>query len=218
MREKSKPTFHDVEQVLRNVILPFYVIERAIPLPNAGRRWETDAEHSWSLALLASMLAPHIDPKLDVGKVCQFAVVHDLTELYAGDTNVFGPETEHRTKEERERAALERINKEFAHFPWLINLLNDYEKQDTPEALYVRSIDKYLALVFDFVDECRYYRDNKLTKELFLKHMERPRAKAQGHAGAFAYHEEVYNLILSHPEFFYQDGKDKARNKSEQGA
>lgn len=150
-----------------------------------------------------------------MGRVCQFAVVHDLTELYAGDTNVFGPEHEHQTKAARERAALEKITHEFAHFPWLIEMLEAYEKQDTPEALFVRSIDKYLALVFDYVDECRYYRENKLTKTLFLKHMERPRAKAQGHAGAFEYHEEALRRILSHPEFFYrEDGVFKKSSKT----
>lgn len=203
MAKNPKPTFQDVERVLREVILPFYQIERAIPLRFPGRTWENDAEHSWSLSLVACMLAPHIDVTLDVGKIAQFATVHDLTELYAGDTNVFGDEKDHTTKEERERLALQKITKEFAHFPWLVQTLHEYEEQTSAEALYVRSIDKYLALIFDFVDEGRYYQDHKLTKEAFLKHMERPRAKAKGHAGAFVFHEEAYKIVLAHPEFFY---------------
>jgi putative hydrolase of HD superfamily len=208
----NKPSFADVERVLRDIILPFYAIERAIPLRFGNRQWENDAEHSWSLAMVACMLAPHIDPRLDIGKVAQFAVVHDITEVYAGDTNVFGPEKDHQTKEEREHNALLRIQKEFAHLPWLPKILTKYEKQDTPEALYVRSIDKYIALVFDYIDEGQYYRDNKLTKARFLQHMARPRAKAKGHPGAFEYHEEALQQILSHSEFFYPD-KPKATKK-----
>ncbi len=208
MRDTKKPDFRDIERVLREIILPFYGIERAVPLPFVEpRKWENDAEHSWSVALVACMLAPHIDPSLDVGRVSQFAIVHDLAELYAGDTNVFGPEDEHRTKEEREQAALEKIEREFGHFPWLVETLAEYEKQQAPEALYVRSIDKFVALVFDFVDKGRYYKEQKLTREQFLKHMERPRAKAMGHKGAFDYHEEAFNIILSHPEFFHPDDK-----------
>src|SRR5689334_1200740 len=116
----KKPTFKDVERILREIILPFYNIERAIPLPFVEpRRWENDAEHSWSVALVACTLAPHVDPSLDVGKVSQFAIVHDLAEVYAGDTNVFGSEDNHRTKEERERDAIKKIEREFAHLPWL---------------------------------------------------------------------------------------------------
>lgn len=205
MAKKTKPDFHDLEYVLRNLVLPFYGIERAVPLPFVTpRRWENDAEHSWSLAVIACMLAPHIDATLDVGLVSQFAVVHDLAELYAGDTNVFGPEEHHGTKEERERAALATIAREFAAFPWLVDTLHAYELQQAPEALYVRSIDKLIALVFDYVDQGRYYKEKGLTKELFLEHIERPRAKAKGHKGAFDYHEEALAIILSHPEFFHQ--------------
>lgn len=202
-----QPTFEDIERVVREIVVPFYQIDRAIPLRFPGRSWENDAEHSWSVALVACMLVPHIDPTLDIGKVCQFAVVHDLVELYAGDTNVYGPEEHHETKEEREHEALQKLIREFAHLPWLVETLAAYEAQDTPEALYVRSIDKYVALIFDYVDDGQYYRDHKLTRERFLKDIERPRKKAMGHAGAFAFHEEAIRKILARPGFFHQDEK-----------
>lgn len=207
--KQTKPAFEDIERVVREIILPFYQIERAIPLRFEGRSWENDAEHSWSVALVACMLAPHIDSKLDVGKVAQFAIVHDLAEVYAGDTNVFGADEHHATKEEREHAALRQIQKDFSHLPWLTTTLAEYEKQIMPEALYVRSIDKYLALVFDWVDTGRYYRDHKLTKKQFLMHIERPRAKASGHAGAFAYHEEVLKRILARDDFFHREDAEE---------
>lgn len=213
MSKAAKPTFQDMERVLREIVIPFYQIERAIPLRFAGRG-ENDAEHSWSLALFACILARHVDPKLDAGKVCQFAIVHDLVELYAGDTNVYGAEEHHETKEEREQAAFEKIQKEFAHLPWLTETLAAYEKQDSPEALYVRSIDKYIALIFDYVDEGRYYHENKLTRDDFYRHIQRPREKAKGHAGAYVYHEEALNMVLSHPEFFHPgDGTAKKPRK-----
>ena len=205
MAKKQKPDFHDINKVMRELVLAFYNTERSVPLPiKSGRRAENDAEHSWTLALVACMLAGHIDPKLDVGKVCQFAVVHDLTEVYAGDTSVFAPDEEHYTKEEREHAALLKICEDFAHLPWLTTTLADYERQDTEEARFVRSIDKLVPLFFDYMTEGVYYRENKHTIEEFVAFIQRPREKAKIHPGAFAYHEAAMAQLLARPEFFHQ--------------
>lgn len=214
MAKKQKPDFDDLDKVMRELVVPFYTTERAVPLPlKTGRRQENDAEHSWSIALLAAMLAPHVDPGLDLGKICQFAIVHDLTEVYAGDTSAFAPDTEHQTKEEREHASLARIAKDFAHFPWLVETLTAYERQDTDEARFVRSIDKVVPLLFDYFSEGLYYHENKHTMEDFVAFMQRPREKAKIHPGAFAYHEAVMAVLLSRPELFHPG--QKPRQKSE---
>ena len=175
-------------------------------MPDGWRR-ENDAEHSWSLALIACMLAPHLDPKLDIGKVCQFAVVHDLTEIHADDTSVFAADEHHHTKEEREREGLEKIAKDFKHFPWLIEKLEEYERQDTVEARYVRAIDKVVPLFNDYINGGAYFRMNKHTIEDFVGFMERPREKAKGHPAAFELHEETMAVLLAKPEMFYRGDK-----------
>lgn len=216
MPKSRKPDFKDLEKVMRELVLPFYATERAIPLLlSIGRRRENDAEHSWSVALMACMLAPHIDPSLDIGKVCQFAMVHDLTEVYAGDTTVFAAEKDHQTKEEREHAALQKIASDFAHFPWLIDTLKAYEQQKAPEAHFVRSIDKLVPLFFDYLNEGIYYRENQHTLEDFVEFMRRPRQKARIHPGAFVYHEEAMAVLLAKPEMFHPaPGQAKQRKKS----
>lgn len=210
MAKKQKPDFHDIEKVMRELVMPFYNTERSVPLPiKSGRRPENDAEHSWTLAFVACMLAGHIDPKLDVGLVCQYAIVHDLTEVHAGDTSAFAPDEEHQTKEEREHAALVRISKDFAHLPWLVTRLQEYERQDTEEARFVRSVDKIIPLFFDYLTEGVYYKENKHTLEEFLAFMQRPREKAKVHPGAFAYHEEAMAMMLARPDFFHSGKKPK---------
>lgn len=208
MGTKRRPGFPDIEKVMRELVLPFYGLERVMPLLlPGGRRWENDAEHSWSVALLACMLAPHVDPKLDLGKICQFGVVHDLAEVYAGDTTTFADEAELAGKEAREQAAVEQIATNFAAFPWLAETLQAYERQDTDEAKFVRAVDKVIAIYLDYVNEGLYYRENQHTPEEFLAFMERPRIKAQQHPGAFVYYEEVVEAILARPEFFHQPTK-----------
>lgn len=214
MAKKQKPDFDDLDKVIRELVVPFYATERAVPLPlKSGRRQENDAEHSWSVALFACLLAPYVDPRLDIGKICQFAVVHDLTEVHAGDTSTFAPDAEHQTKEEREHASLGKITEDFAHFPWLTETLAAYERQDTDEARFVRSIDKIVPLLFDYFTEGLYYHENKHTMEDFVAFMQRPREKAKIHAGAFAYHEKVMAVLLSRPEFFHPRQKSKPAKK-----
>lgn len=214
MAKQQKPSFQDLERVMRELVVPFYATERAIPLLLAtGRRRENDAEHSWSVALVACMLAPYVNPSLDTGKICQLAIVHDLAEVYAGDTSVFAPKDDHQTKEERERTAIQKIRQDFAHFPWLISLLEDYERQEVEEARYVRSIDKLVPLFFDYINEGLYYRENKHTRDDFVSFMRRPREKAKIHPGAFEYHEEAMAVLLSHPELFHQRKRKQPRTE-----
>ena len=52
-----------------------------------GSRRETDAEHSWHFALMAMVLYEYCAlPHVDLNRVLKMALVHDLVEIYAGDT------------------------------------------------------------------------------------------------------------------------------------
>lgn len=52
-----------------------------------GSRQETDAEHSWHLALTAMALYEYRGLSgISLDRVIRMALVHDLVEIYAGDT------------------------------------------------------------------------------------------------------------------------------------
>ncbi|HTE22194.1 MAG TPA: HD domain-containing protein [Candidatus Limnocylindria bacterium] len=199
------PTHNQIEDLLRKLVLPFYHIKRDNPLPGDDRRWENDAEHSWSLALLACSLAPEVDPALDVGKICQFATAHDLVEVYADDTSTFASQEHLASKVEREEQALERITKEFAHFPWIIQTIEAYERKDTDEAKFVYALDKYIACAFDFMDEGKLFLERKVTLANYNKSLEAHRTKAHSHPIIAKYYEEVRALLDAHPEYFHQE-------------
>jgi putative hydrolase of HD superfamily len=201
----KKPLHREAQQLLTDLLIPFYGIERDMHVkldPNQPRHTENDAEHSWSLAVLACSLAPHIDTKLDIGLVCQFAVVHDLAEAYCGDVSVWADDSMLDSKEEREAASLEIIYKNFAHFEWLVNALKAYEAGDTDEARYVRAVDKYIALCTRFLDDGEYYHEIGLTKEKFNKKLIIHRKKAHLHAGVAEYYELIRAEYDAHPEHF----------------
>ena len=54
-----------------------------------GSRRENSGEHSWHLALMALVLAPRSNEPVDVGRVVEMLLVHDLVEIDAGDTFVY---------------------------------------------------------------------------------------------------------------------------------
>lgn len=201
----KKLTRQDIENLLARFIVPIYFIERSIPVPHKQiRRMENDAEHSWSVAMLACCLAPSIDPSLDVGKVSQYAIVHDMTELYAGDISMWRDPHLLSSKKDREKAALEQIEKEGKIFPWLADILTAYEKQEDNESKFVKSVDKLITLYYDRLDEGQYYLDHKITLEMFEESMKQHREKAHSHPVVGEYYEEIRKVIVENPQYFYQ--------------
>ena len=111
---------------------------------------ESDTDHTVMIGLVACAVAARHDPRLDVGLVAQFALVHDLVETYAGDTNTFGGLSEHAwaEKDEREAAALLRIESELSDsLPWVADTIRAYESLATPEARFVKTIDKIMPKI-----------------------------------------------------------------------
>ena len=73
-----------------------------------GSRRENDAEHSWHIAAMALLFEEHALQKPDVARAVQMCIVHDLVEIYAGDTFAFDEEAQGE-KESRERIAADRL-------------------------------------------------------------------------------------------------------------
>ena len=75
-----------------------------------GSRNENSAEHSWHLALYAIVLAEYGGCDLNLCRVLQMVLVHDIVEIDAGDTYIYDEKVQE-TKEERERRAADRLFK-----------------------------------------------------------------------------------------------------------
>jgi putative hydrolase of HD superfamily len=101
-----------------------------------GSRRENTAEHSWHLAMFAIVLAEWSDEPVDLARVVQLCLVHDLVEIDAGDTFAYDVAA-NESKLEREVAAAERL---FGMLPseqgaMLRALWDEYEEATTPESL-----------------------------------------------------------------------------------
>jgi len=91
---------------------------------------ESVAAHSWGMAILALKLCP---PGLDLARVLSLCLIHDLPEVRVGDLT---PHDDCSTKAQDERKAMLEMA------PQWIDLFDDYENGTTPEAKFVKQLDK----------------------------------------------------------------------------
>ena len=139
-------------------------------------RFENSAEHSWQGAIAAIVFQDYYPEKLNMEKVISMLLIHDLGEIYAGDTWVFDDKKRVHSHDRE----LESIKKTMSILPeekylnmkksWL-----EFEKGQSVEARYARVIDALVPLINHLeVSECNYNPDNissdmVLEKKKFIK-------------------------------------------------
>lgn len=156
-------------QAIADLVLALGQVNRATWHPDGTP--ETDTTHTVMLALIAADLAPHAG--LDRGEVAIYALVHDLVEAYAGDTNTArGLSADQAlSKAAREAAALARIKRELAGSPWLIEVIESYEAQVHPAARWVRYLDKVTPKLTHRRNGCGAVKAIGMTRdEVLAKH------------------------------------------------
>lgn len=132
-----------------------------------GARNENSAEHSWHLALLAIVLAEHANEPLDVSKVVKMVLVHDIVEIDAGDTYIYGAQGD---KTERERLAAERI---FGLLPpdqeaEFRGLWEEFESGATAEARFATALDRFVPQLHNYHTQGRSWKEHGITAERVL--------------------------------------------------
>lgn len=141
----------DRAKSLALLCLKFARVER-VTRHEDGKRPETDTDHTVMLSVIACDFCPD---SLDRGKVAQFALVHDLLEADTGDVQTLTIDVAGRAaKADAERAALERFRVTYGTDSWLVSCIEAYERQDTPEARYVRVMDKVMPKITHLFNGC----------------------------------------------------------------
>ncbi len=149
---------------LQSFLQKFNSIDRRIFHPGSKTRLETDTEHSFSLAMAAWFLV-HYFPELNKDEVIKLSLVHDLVEVYAGDTYIYGDEETLKSKKPRELAAFSRIKKEWPDFPDMVETIASYEQLASPESKFVYALDKLMPILVIFLGEGQTWHKDKITLE-----------------------------------------------------
>ena len=106
-------------------------------------RYENSAEHSWQIALMAASLAAYAESPVDVHRVMEMLLVHDIGEIDAGDTMVFVEGG----WEERKAAELASVTRIFGMLPEgqggpFLALWQEFEDGETAESRFAHSVDR----------------------------------------------------------------------------
>lgn len=106
-------------------------------------RQESVAEHTWRASLMAMLLAPKLDEKVDLLKVLKMIAVHDLSEAVVGDTPAQNLK-EKAAKEILEKEVMEKMKKEYNDktIDEIVELWKEYLERKTPEAKFATALDK----------------------------------------------------------------------------
>lgn len=140
-------------------------IERKVYLSDQKSN-ENDAEHSWHVAMFVMIFEKEF-PDLNVKKMLKMALIHDLVEIYAGDTFTFDKEGR-KTKKERECKAAKKLfgmlppdlKKEF------FSLMEEFEERKTREAVFTQSFDKLLPIVQNILSKGKAWKEYHVTEKM----------------------------------------------------
>lgn len=183
-------------------------VKRAIYLPGKNER-ENDVDHSFTLAITAWFVSEKIKAQHDTGKLLRYALVHDMVEVYAGDTFFRASEEELNSKKQREHDALLRIEKEWGdEFPDMITAIRAYEDKSDKEARFIYALDKLMPMTIHLNDSGRTLKEKKITAKHMLqhKHDKLPTSEELEH-----YLPQMEELAQTYADYFYPE-EEEAEN------
>ena len=133
-------------------------------------RNENDAEHSWHMAMYATILEEYAPKGTNILKVIKMALVHDIIEIYAGDTFLYDEEMT-KSKEKREKEAAEKI---YSILPSeqgkeIKSLWEEFEQNKTNEAIFCATLDRIQPIILNYLTEGGTWKKHNVTKEMVLK-------------------------------------------------
>lgn len=168
------------------------VIRRTKPV--ALDRYENSAEHSWHVALLAALLAGQAAEPVDMQRVIEILLVHDIPEVDAGDTFLYGQRDA--SVADAEARAAERL---FGILPdheatWCMARWTEYEERTTAEGRFAYAADRLMPLLHNLQSGGAGWTENHVPADRVLA-MNAPIGDA--FPGIW---EQVRSAVIAHEE------------------
>ena len=135
-----------------------------------GSRRENDAEHSWHIAVMAIILQEYAGEPFNMERVLKMALLHDLVEVYAGDTFAFDAAA-NVGKEEREAAAADRL---FGLLPEeqgaeMRALWEEFDAMESAGAKYAAALDRLQPFIHNLCTEGHTWVEGEATLSQVMK-------------------------------------------------
>ncbi|MCR4734962.1 MAG: HD domain-containing protein [Treponema sp.] len=135
-------------------------------------RRENDAEHSWHIALMALLFSEYTIVPVDVSRAVKMCIVHDLIEIYAGDTFAYD-EKGNQNKAEREAAAADKL---FSQLPSeqgkeIRSLWEEFDSMQSNDAKYAACMDRLQPFLHNTLTEGHTWVEGNTKKAAVEKRM-----------------------------------------------
>lgn len=131
--------------------------------PVGLERYENTAEHSWHVCLLALVLADHAAMEVDVGRVVEMLLVHDVPEIDAGDHYVYESTREdHVAAERRAATRLFGLLPE-PHATRFLERWEEFTTGESADAIFARAVDRLLPVLQNLANGGQSWRENGVT-------------------------------------------------------
>ncbi len=123
-------------------------------------RKENDAEHAWHMAVMTVLLSEYANEEIDVLRTMTMLLIHDLVEIYAGDTYAYDEEGK-KTQKSREIAAADRL---FQMLPEdqgkkFREIWEEFEAENTPESRFARTMDNLQPMMLNAATDGKSWAD-----------------------------------------------------------
>lgn len=114
---------------------------------SSNGRQESVAEHTWRMSLMAVLIEPLLNQKVDTARLLKMIIIHDLVEAEAKDISaldVLRDPSIKIQKAAREKQAIEnlRINLKETNGHEIYDLFYEFENKDTYESKVANALDK----------------------------------------------------------------------------
>lgn len=131
-------------------------------------RHENSAEHSWQVCVLALLMAHHAREAVDVTRVVEILLVHDIPEIEAGDQIVYERPSVARAAAERAAA-----RQTFGLLPegqaaWCMARWEEYEARATKESVFAYAMDRLMPVLQNLRRGGQGWRENGVPREKVL--------------------------------------------------
>lgn len=194
----SKPDIHRLLE-LQRLLAAFNRVDRIVHRKHQDAYvYENDTEHSYNLAMTAWFLSEYF-PELDRNIVIRYSLVHDLVEVHAGDTYIYGPQAELDSKHEREQQALAKLSEDWADFESLTEDITAYESLESEEAKFVYALDKIMPIMLIYIHNGYSWQKAGITPEQLDA---AKRSKVAISPAIDAYYQQLYALVLENEHLF----------------
>lgn len=182
--EKTKEEYEEGVLKLGKLVFDFAKVHR-VTYHEDGVTPESDTDHTVMVGVVACSLADALYKELDLGKIARYALVHDIVEVYAGDTNTFNiSDTKRKEKEHKEKRALHLIEDQFLPtYPWLPREIVRYEAREDKEARFVKAVDKLMTHITHRLNNDAYFKKTRASREDTEKHFKQKFAMLEGSYG-----------------------------------